>query len=166
MKKYLILGFLVVYSKACYAGDWFIVGDGKSESDVNIQTLEGNLWAYLNSKSKIALLPREEYRYQYKFIGKNKIHINALCVMRGSSNETSEPPLTKNLKSSSSSSKNSTDSLVDNLKAEDIGAFPDTSPENLTKEFISVMDGGECFFQINYNSKTLKFENFYVNGHG
>ncbi len=35
---------------------------------------------------------------------------------------------------------------------------------NLRKDFVFVLDGGSCYFQINYNPETGEFYNLRVNG--
>ena len=79
MKKYIIASFIVYFSSFCSAGEWFIVGSGKAEAEVNTEIVEAKLWEFLAAKSKEQFRPKESYRFQYKFVSKNEIYINALC---------------------------------------------------------------------------------------
>ncbi len=45
-----------------------------------------------------------------------------------------------------------------------LGAFPGPTSKDLKKEIYEVMDGGSCFFNLNYNIKSGAFSSLHVNG--
>ena len=133
MRKYIFVCCLVLFSPLCFSGEWYIVGSGKSEAKIDTAMLEVKLWKFLDAESKATFMPKEIYKFQYKFVDKNEIYINALCVSRAA--------------------------------VDDIGALPDFTSEQLTKDFIDVFDGGSCFFGVKFNIKRNKFSELRINGH-
>ena len=78
MKKYIIASFVVLLSLKCHSGEWIAVGEQPELP--NADQLEKQLWEYLKAESNAEFKPKGIYRYQYKFISKSLILINALCL--------------------------------------------------------------------------------------
>ena len=78
MKKCLLL-VLILISFPCFSGNWYVVGDGKSEAKLNTKLIEENLWLFLSSSSKEKFHEKNSYIFQFKYISKSEIHINAMC---------------------------------------------------------------------------------------
>lgn len=133
MRRYISMCCVVLFSPFCFAGDWYVVGSGKAESEIDTAALEVKLWKFLAAKPSYNFKPQESYKFQYKLFNKNEIYINALCI----------------------SSKKGID---------DIGRLPDFTPDQLTKDFITVYDGGSCFFGVKFNIKRNTFSELRVNG--
>ena len=49
-------------------------------------------------------------------------------------------------------------------KSQDVGAFPQPTAEELSREIYQVFDGGSCYFQLNYNVKNKVFSGLSING--
>ncbi|MEN0038782.1 MAG: hypothetical protein AAGC78_17020 [Cellvibrio sp.] len=47
---------------------------------------------------------------------------------------------------------------------DDIGRLPDFTLDQLTNDFITIYDGGSCFFGVKFNIKRNKFSELRVNG--
>lgn len=78
MKKYIIASLLTVFTDMCHSNEWIPIGEQPKLKETN--TLEVKLWEFLNSKNKIKFAAQESYRFQYKYISKSIVLINALCL--------------------------------------------------------------------------------------
>jgi len=78
MKKYIIASAIIFLSQQCYSNEWVAI-DGQPKF-LETKQLEVSLWKYLEKNSKSEFKPRETYRFQYKYISKSSIFINALCL--------------------------------------------------------------------------------------
>jgi hypothetical protein len=54
--------------------------------------------------------------------------------------------------------------LVDGKRIVYANYFCDSAQKDWTEEFILVMDGGDCFFQFQYDVDTAEYFNLQVNG--
>jgi|GEM_PF-3263529 len=77
MKKYAIASVIILLSQQCYSNEW--IPFGEQPKLLEAEQLEINLWKYLEKESKAKFEPKETYRFQYKYINKSSIYINALC---------------------------------------------------------------------------------------
>lgn len=80
INKYIIpiIIIMMLLSLKCYSKEWIAVGEQPELP--NVAQIENQLWKYLEAKSSTEFKPNENYRYQYKFISKSLILINALCL--------------------------------------------------------------------------------------
>lgn len=78
MKKYAIATIIILLSQQCYSNEWIAFGEQPKLLDT--EQLEISLWSYLEKESKVKFEPKETYRFQYKYINKSSIYINALCL--------------------------------------------------------------------------------------
>jgi hypothetical protein len=76
---FIIAILLVFFTEICHSNEWVPVGEQAQLE--NTKEVESKLWSYLNSKSKFKFEKKEHYRFQYKYISKSTVLINAICLM-------------------------------------------------------------------------------------
>ena len=133
MKKYIVASLILCLPHLCLAGDWYFVGSGKDKSEVNTEILEVKLWAFLAADFKRQFRPKENYKFQYKFVNRNEIYINALCSSKSE-------------------------------RADDFRLSPEFTLEQLRSNFITISDGGSCYFSVKFNPEKGTFSDLWVNG--
>jgi len=77
MKKLTIASLMILLSQQCYSNEW--IPFGEQPKLLEASQLEKSLWKYLEKESKAKFESKETYRFQYKYINKSSIYINALC---------------------------------------------------------------------------------------
>ena len=131
MKKYIIASILVFLADTCHSNEWIPIGQQPNLEETGV--LEVKLWKLLKSKGKTKFEAKESYRFQYQYISKSVVFINAICLPFPKPNS-------------------------------DPGVFPGPTTEILKKEIYEVMDGGSCFFNVEYNIESGTFTSLSVNG--
>jgi hypothetical protein len=62
----------------CHSNEWIPVGEQPPLDNLN--ALESRLWKFLHSNSTLKFEEKDSYRFQYKYIDKSTVLINALCL--------------------------------------------------------------------------------------
>ncbi|RYY76066.1 MAG: hypothetical protein EOO52_00625 [Gammaproteobacteria bacterium] len=78
MKRSTIYFLTIFLAQYCYSNEWIAVGEQPTLT--NTAALENHLWNYIGSNTKVAFQSKEKYRFQYKFINKSSVLINAICL--------------------------------------------------------------------------------------
>jgi hypothetical protein len=78
MKKTICIILTLGLSMHCHSNEWIAIGN--QPKITNTKKLESDLWTYLDSKKQFKFEPKETYRFQYIYINKSTILINALCI--------------------------------------------------------------------------------------
>jgi hypothetical protein len=78
IKKYIIASIIILMSQQGYSNEWVAIGE--QPKLLGTEQLEVNLWKYLEKNNKSKLKSKETYRFQYKYITKSSVFINALCL--------------------------------------------------------------------------------------
>lgn len=61
------------------SNEWIEVGRKDSKGDIDTSLIERQIWSHLEENTEIEFEARELYKFQYKRINTNELHINALC---------------------------------------------------------------------------------------
>ena len=79
MKNYIIASIFLLASPLSQSNEWIEVGRKDSNVDIDTSLIEERIWTYLEESTDVEFEVRELYKFQYKHINTNKLHINALC---------------------------------------------------------------------------------------
>ncbi len=79
MKIYIILVLLIMFPRAALSADWYLVKNDIDASEIDRNDVEFRLWGYLEKNTSHIFKGKDTYKFQYKFIGVDEVHINALC---------------------------------------------------------------------------------------
>ena len=87
MKRTLCLLLLFFISPLCNAGNWYVLSGQTKKIEFDTQLVENELWNYISKNSKYQFSAREEYAYQYSFVGKENVLIHGLCQFHPNGSE-------------------------------------------------------------------------------
>jgi len=79
MKRTFFLLVILLVSPVCMAGDWYVLSGQTKKIEFNTQLVENELWNYLSKKAEKQFAAREQYAYQYSFVGNEDVLIHGLC---------------------------------------------------------------------------------------
>jgi hypothetical protein len=88
MKRTLCLLLIFLISPLCNAGNWYVLNGQTKKIEFDTQLVEEELWNYIPKNSKAQFSARQEYAYQYSFVGKENVLIHGLCQLHPNGKET------------------------------------------------------------------------------